>query len=215
MARSQCRDAGAQRGAAPERRRFGGCSSRSLPGELEVSCRRSERGPHDDVAAELSAADPRVSIVDNPAARTPSALNVGIQAARFDIIVRVDGHGELTDGYIARAVELLAETGAANVGGVMAAGVRRPSSRRSPPRTPPGSDSVAPRFIWPSHRPGGGDRLSRCIPEGGAAGARRLRREHAPGAGLGAELSAAQERPADLVLAGPPVTYRPRSSFPR
>ncbi len=58
-------------------------------------------------------------MVDNPAARTPSALNLGIAAARHDIIVRVDGHGELTDGYIARAVELLAETGAANVGGVM------------------------------------------------------------------------------------------------
>ena len=35
------------------------------------------------------------------------------------MIVRVDGHGELTDGYIRRAVELLEETGAANVGGVM------------------------------------------------------------------------------------------------
>jgi succinoglycan biosynthesis protein ExoA len=44
---------------------------------------------------------------------------VAIATARHDIIVRVDGHGELTDGYIARAVELLEETGAANVGGVM------------------------------------------------------------------------------------------------
>ena len=90
------------------------------PGELEVilSVGPSKDRTH-DIAAELSAADPRVRIVDNPAARTPSALNVGIHSARHDIIVRVDGHGELTDGYIARAVELLAETGAANVGGVM------------------------------------------------------------------------------------------------
>jgi len=90
------------------------------PGELEVilSIGPSKDRTH-EIAAELSAADPRVRVVDNPAARTPSALNLGIHAARHDIIVRVDGHGELTDGYIARAVELLAETGAANVGGVM------------------------------------------------------------------------------------------------
>ena len=61
----------------------------------------------------------RVRVLDNPAGRTPHALNLAIAAARHDIIVRVDGHGELADGYIARAVELLAETGAANVGGVM------------------------------------------------------------------------------------------------
>jgi succinoglycan biosynthesis protein ExoA len=63
--------------------------------------------------------DSRIHVVDNPAARTPSALNLGIGASKHKIIVRVDGHGELTDGYIRRAVELLDETGAANVGGVM------------------------------------------------------------------------------------------------
>ncbi len=73
----------------------------------------------DEIAAALAAEDDRVRVVPNPAARTPAALNLGIAAARHEIIVRVDGHGELTDGYIARAVELLAETGAANVGGVM------------------------------------------------------------------------------------------------
>ena len=58
-------------------------------------------------------------LVDNPAARTPHALNLGVAVARHSILVRVDGHGELTDGYLRRAVELLGETGAANVGGVM------------------------------------------------------------------------------------------------
>jgi succinoglycan biosynthesis protein ExoA len=58
-------------------------------------------------------------VVDNPRARTPYALNLGFAAARHDVVVRVDGHGELTDGYLRRAVELLEETGAANVGGVM------------------------------------------------------------------------------------------------
>ncbi len=80
-------------------------------------------GPSQDrtarIAAELAAADPRIRVVDNPAGRTPVALNLGIAASRYDIVVRVDGHGELTDGYITRAVGLLSETGAANVGGVM------------------------------------------------------------------------------------------------
>jgi succinoglycan biosynthesis protein ExoA len=90
------------------------------PGELEVIIAvgpSSDRTP--EIAAVLSAVDPRIRVVDNPAARTPAALNLGIAASQHEIIVRVDGHGELTDGYIRRAVELLEETGAANVGGVM------------------------------------------------------------------------------------------------
>lgn len=90
------------------------------PGELEVIL---AVGPSTDrtseIAAGLAAADDRVRLVDNPAARTPHALNLGFAAAKHDIVARVDGHGELTDGYLRRAVELLEETGAANVGGVM------------------------------------------------------------------------------------------------
>jgi succinoglycan biosynthesis protein ExoA len=90
------------------------------PGELEVVL---AVGPSSDrtheIALALAAADPRIRVVDNPAARTPVALNLGIAAAKHEIIARVDGHGELTDGYIRRAVELLDETGAANVGGLM------------------------------------------------------------------------------------------------
>ncbi|WP_375432713.1 glycosyltransferase family 2 protein [uncultured Friedmanniella sp.] len=90
------------------------------PGELEVVLAVGpSRDRTHEIAAALAAGDPRIRVVDNPAGRTPHALNAGIAAARHDIIVRVDGHGELTDGYIARAVELLEETGAANVGGVM------------------------------------------------------------------------------------------------
>ena len=48
---------------------------------------------------------PAVRVVDNPAARTPTALNLGIAESRHEIIVRVDGHGELTGGYIKKAVE--------------------------------------------------------------------------------------------------------------
>jgi succinoglycan biosynthesis protein ExoA len=97
-----------------------GVLSQDYPGELEVII---AAGPSSDrtheIADALSLADPRIRVVDNPAACTPAALNLGIAAAQHEIIVRVDGHSELTDGYIKRAVELLDETGAANVGGVM------------------------------------------------------------------------------------------------
>ena len=46
-------------------------------------------------------------------------LNQGILAARGEIIVRVDAHSFYPGGYVRRLVELLEQTGAANVGGVM------------------------------------------------------------------------------------------------
>jgi succinoglycan biosynthesis protein ExoA len=94
--------------------------AQDYPGELEVIL---AVGPSRDgtreIANALAAVDPRIRVVDNPAAHTPAALNIGIAASQHEIIVRVDGHAELLDGYVKRAVELLEETGAANVGGVM------------------------------------------------------------------------------------------------
>lgn len=92
------------------------------PGELEVVV---ALGPSADrteaVARSLAAADKRIRLVDNPDGRTPQALNAAIKASRYDILMRVDGHGLLSDRYISRAVEALQETGAANVGGIMQA----------------------------------------------------------------------------------------------
>jgi succinoglycan biosynthesis protein ExoA len=97
-----------------------GVLSQEYPGPLEVVL---AVGPSRDatraIADQIATTDPRVRVVDNPASRTPHALNLAVAAASHDVIVRVDGHGMLTDGYIRRAVELLDETGAANVGGVM------------------------------------------------------------------------------------------------
>ncbi|ARH91512.1 MULTISPECIES: glycosyltransferase family 2 protein [Streptomyces] len=73
----------------------------------------------DEIAAELVAEDPRVHTVPNPTGRTPAALNAAIKASRHPVVVRVDGHGMLSPNYIATAVRLLEETGAANVGGIM------------------------------------------------------------------------------------------------
>jgi succinoglycan biosynthesis protein ExoA len=92
------------------------------PGEVEVVLAVGEsRDRTAEIAADISARDPRVRVVDNPAGRTPNGLNTAIAAARHGIVVRVDGHGMLSAGYIRRAVEVLRETGAANVGGIMQA----------------------------------------------------------------------------------------------
>lgn len=98
------------------------------PGVLEVVL---AIGPSKDrteeIADKLAESDHRITIVPNPTGKTPAALNVGIAHAKHDILVRVDGHGALTDGYITRAVEVLDESGADNVGGVMAAEGRTPT----------------------------------------------------------------------------------------
>ncbi|MFF4954368.1 glycosyltransferase family 2 protein [Streptomyces chattanoogensis] len=73
----------------------------------------------DEIAAELVKEDARVHTVPNPTGRTPAALNAAIKASRHPIVVRVDGHGMLSPGYITTAVRLLEETGAQNVGGIM------------------------------------------------------------------------------------------------
>ncbi len=82
-------------------------------------------GPSSDgterIAEDLASADHRVRVVANPEGTTPAGLNAAISATSGEVVVRVDGHAVLPEGYVGRAVELLAETGADNVGGVMAA----------------------------------------------------------------------------------------------
>ncbi|GAB3958417.1 hypothetical protein GCM10028832_15930 [Streptomyces sparsus] len=93
-------------------------------GELEVVI---ALGPSTDdtdrIAAELVAETAggtrRVQTVPNPTGRTPAGLNAAISASRHPVVVRVDGHGMLSPGYITTAVRLLRETDAANVGGIM------------------------------------------------------------------------------------------------
>ncbi len=92
------------------------------PGELELVL---AVGPsHDrtaDIAKRISAADSRVTVVDNPTGKIPSGINSAIKASRYSVVARVDGHSLLPPGYLSAAVSALAETGAVNVGGIMAA----------------------------------------------------------------------------------------------
>lgn len=73
------------------------------------------------IARELAAADSRITVVPNPSGKIASAMNAAIKAARHGIITRIDGHALLPDGYLRIAVRTLLETGAADVGGMMAA----------------------------------------------------------------------------------------------
>ena len=75
----------------------------------------------DEVARRLQALDDRVVLVPNPSGRTPAGLNAAIRVARYEVVVRVDGHALLPADYLSTAVATLARTGADNVGGVMLA----------------------------------------------------------------------------------------------
>jgi succinoglycan biosynthesis protein ExoA len=91
-------------------------------GELElVLALGPSRDRTAELARELAAADARITVVDNPSGLIPAAINIALRASRHDVVVRVDGHSMLPDGYIRTAVATLRETGAVNVGGIMAA----------------------------------------------------------------------------------------------
>lgn len=74
-----------------------------------------------EVAARLAGSDPRVRTVANPSGATGAGLNLALAASTGEVVVRLDGHAMVPADYVRVAVETLEATGAANVGGVMAA----------------------------------------------------------------------------------------------
>jgi len=59
------------------------------------------------ILEEMSAADPRIRVLDNPQQRTTFGLNIGLENARGDFIVRMDAHTEYPPEYVARGIERL------------------------------------------------------------------------------------------------------------
>ena len=104
--------------------------SQDYPGDLQVvlAIAPSEDGT-ERVAGQLADQDRRVIEVANPNGSTPSGLNRAIDAADGEVIVRVDGHAELSESYITKAVEILQGTGAWNVGGIQSASGETPMER--------------------------------------------------------------------------------------
>jgi len=98
------------------------------PVELVLALGPSSDGTT-ELARRLAAADPRIVLVENPAADIPVGLNLAIRAGHHPTIVRVDAHSELTSGYTRRALETLDRVRAANVGGIMRADGRSPFQR--------------------------------------------------------------------------------------
>jgi glycosyltransferase involved in cell wall biosynthesis len=68
------------------------------------------------IVEELMRHDPRLRLLDNPRRATPAALNIGVRAARGEIIIRVDAHTEYPPEYVTVLVRALEESGADLVG---------------------------------------------------------------------------------------------------
>lgn len=97
--------------------------NQDVPGQMELVL---ALGPSIDMTAEIAKKlkkkyGTKLQLVSVAMANTSAQLNAAIQKSKYDVVIRVDAHAELTGGYAATALNVLQETGAANVGGLMKA----------------------------------------------------------------------------------------------
>lgn len=71
-----------------------------------------------EIALSYSKEYPFIHLYDNPNKIVPYAMNIGIQAAKGDIIIRLDAHAIYPDNYFSELVTKLHELNADNVGAV-------------------------------------------------------------------------------------------------
>jgi len=76
--------------------------------EIIVADGMSDDGTR-EVVEKLSQEDDRVKILENPQQIVPTAMNIGLKAARGDVFIRVDGHAEIPRDFVTRSVECLQE----------------------------------------------------------------------------------------------------------
>lgn len=92
--------------------------AQDYPGEMEVI---AADGGSDDGTREIlerrAEREPRLRVVDNPDRSAAAGLNRALAAGRGEVVVRCDGRSRLPADYVRLATAILAETGAANVGG--------------------------------------------------------------------------------------------------
>ena len=72
-----------------------------------------------EIIRHLAIKDSRLHFVNNPLRITPSAMNIGIKVSKGQYIAIMGAHNLYAPDYIIRAVEVLKETSADNVGGAM------------------------------------------------------------------------------------------------
>lgn len=64
---------------------------------------------------------PNIRLIENSKKIVPTGLNLAIQQAKGEVVIRVDGHCTYQEQYVSKLVSLLQNTGGANVGGVLIA----------------------------------------------------------------------------------------------
>jgi succinoglycan biosynthesis protein ExoA len=80
---------------------------------LDGGSRDRSRGILEQIASE----DPRVRVLDNPARRTPQALNLGLAAARGTYVARMDAHTHYPVDYLSQGVARLRRGDVVSVSG--------------------------------------------------------------------------------------------------
>ncbi len=92
--------------------------NQDYPGDIEIVV---ADGMSTDGTSDLlrlrAARNPSLRVVENPERSAAGGLNRAIASCRGEVVVRCDGHSELPPDYVRLAVEILRQTGAANVGG--------------------------------------------------------------------------------------------------
>ncbi len=71
------------------------------------------------IVADMQQKCPNIFLLDNPGKIAPTALNIGLQKAQGEIIVRVDGHCVIQPDYVRQCVHFLTNENVDGVGGPM------------------------------------------------------------------------------------------------
>ena len=96
--------------------------SQDYRGEFEVILAVApSRDRTEEIAHKLARENSQIKIVASPTGKTAAGLNLALAASHSPVVVRVDGHSQIPHDYLSLVVEILNETGAVNVGGIMAA----------------------------------------------------------------------------------------------
>jgi glycosyltransferase involved in cell wall biosynthesis len=60
-----------------------------------------------EIVQKLSASDSRIKLLDNPRKIVPTAMNIGLKAAKGDIFIRIDGHATIAPDFIMKSIRCL------------------------------------------------------------------------------------------------------------
>lgn len=101
-----------------------------VPGEWEVIV---ADGDSDDGTLEIlrrrAASNPRLCVVRNELQHVSPGLNLALNRARGRYVIRMDVHTSYAEDYIAACLDVMEETGAANVGGAARTEAEGPAQR--------------------------------------------------------------------------------------